>query len=159
MKTLFRAVLLVACLVRAVSAQAQIVIAPTGANFTATAADFANTLSYQFDLFACTSVTAGPPALCVGQSATAFGTGIVVPVASVVPLVPPDAFGNNYTFPLNVAPVLAFLQSTPAGVGYVATIIANGNPATGSLNSPRSAASNPFSPGRSLAGVTTVRVR
>jgi len=123
------------------TAHAQTPIAPSGMTFTATGADVAKTLSYRLDFFQCASVTAGAG---VGCAAAPFQTGVDVPKVSIT------SAGTTRTLPLTTAPANGLLAATPAGVPMIATLIANGDPAQGASNSPRSSASNAFF-GRALA--------
>ena len=136
-------------------ARAQAVTGPTKAVFAQPAGDIPLTLSYQMDFFQCASVTAGA---CVGQAATPFQSGVVIPVASVTTQAP-DANGANRTFPLNTAPASGLLGAIPVGVPFVATLIVNGDPAQGEGTSGRSAASNPFFMPKLPAAATTVKVQ
>lgn len=149
-------------LLLSVKVQAQVVTGPTTALFAQPATDIPLTLSYQLDFFQCASIsapTATPPNACVGQAATPFQSGAVIPVASVTTQTP-DANGDNRTFPLSTAPASDLLGAIPVGIPFVATLIVNGNPAQGEGNSARSAASNPFFSATKPAGaVTTVKVQ
>jgi hypothetical protein len=148
---------LVALLSCATRVSAQTVVNPSTASFTQTPADIAATVSVQLDFFQCASLAAG---VCVGQAATPFQAGALVPAASITTLATPDSFGNNRVMPLTAAPQLGLLQSAPAGVPFVATLIANGDPNLGAGASARSAASNGFFPSaRPLGVATNVRVR
>ena len=136
-------------------AQAQAVTGPKTATFAQPAGDIPLTLSYQLDFFQCASVTAGA---CVGQAATPFQSGVVIPVASVTTQAP-DANGNNRTFPLTTAPASGLLGAIPVGTPFVATLIVNGDPAQGEGTSGRSAASNPFFMPKVPTAVTTVKAQ
>ena len=140
----------------ATRAQAQAVTGPTTALFTQPAGDIPLTLSYQLDFFQCASVTVA--GACVGQAATPFQSGAVIPVASVTTQTP-DANGDNRTFPLTTAPASGLLGAIPVGTFFVATLIVNGDPAQGEGNSGRSAASNPFAMPKAAGAATTVKVR
>lgn len=139
-----------------IQAQAQ-VNAPTSASYFHTDVDFNQTVSVKLEFFQCGSISGGT---CVNQAAQPFQTGVDIPKASITTLSTPDAFGNTRTFSLTSAPASTSLQSLPAGVPFIATLIASGDPATGAGSSARSAASNPFFPSlKALAPVTNPRVK
>lgn len=110
-------------------------IAPTQMSFTATDADVAATLSYHLDFFQCTSITAGAG---VGCAAAPFQTGVDISKAGMT------TAGTTRTLSLTAAPANGLLAATPAGIPFVGTLIANGDPQLGAVNSPRSSASNAF---------------
>jgi len=123
-------------------ADAQAVTAPSGASFSYPDTALAQVTGFLIEDFQCASLTAG---VCVGQAAAPFQTGANIPKANVVTLATPDAFGNNRSVSFAAAPGSGVLTSLPAGVPFIATITAIGDPTVGATgNSPRSAASNPF---------------
>jgi hypothetical protein len=138
-----RTILTVVALVASVvSAQAQAVTAPTSASFPYTDAQMLQVTGFLIEDFQCASLVAG---VCTGQAAAPFQTGATIPKANVATLNPVDAFGNNRSVALNASPGNGVLASLPAGVPFVSTITAIGDPTQGaSGNSVRSAASNPF---------------
>jgi hypothetical protein len=134
--------LLTGCLLFARPSQAQVVTAPTGASFLYTDAQLAQVTSFVVEDFQCASLSGG---ICTGQAAAPFQTGVTIPKANVTTLSPADSFGNNRAISFAAAPGSGILTSLPAGVPFVTTILAIGDPTTGTTGqSPRSAASNPF---------------
>lgn len=134
-------VTIVAVLLRAAPIYAQ----PTSAVFNAVDADFTNTLSYHLEFFQCTA----PPVngVCAGVSTTPFMSGVDVPIAQVTTLAQPDCTVTpcvNRSFSLAIPPANGYLNATPTGVFYLATLVAKGDPAKGMGDSGRSAASPPF---------------
>lgn len=127
--------LLVAFLMSAVYAEAQVVVAPTGVTFTHSATEFNRTASYREEFFQCTSVTAG---VCTGRAAAPFQTGVLIPKAAVTGTAP-------RAFLFSSIPAGSPLPSLPAGVGFVSTLVAIGDPNAGATGeSARSGDSNPF---------------
>jgi hypothetical protein len=133
--------LALALLAVAIPASAQVVTKPTAASFTQSDAEFAASLGYHLDFYQCASVTAGA---CVGQATAPFQQGVDVPKALVTTIVPVAPDTNNRSFSFLVAPANQILSAAPAGIGFVVTLIVNGDPTLGFGESARSAASNPF---------------
>lgn len=126
----------------ATPAFAQTVIGPTRILFVHPDAELAVTGAYHVDFFQCASVSS--TGACVSQAASPF-QGADVMKAAVVTLSPPDASGANRQIAMNAAPVSGVLGSMPAGVPFVGTLQAVGDPNAGGTGaSARSAASNPF---------------
>ncbi len=147
-------ILLIGILLTATVVKAQTVTAPTAATFTQADADFAASASFFLEFFQCASLSTTTPQTCVGQAAAPFQTGVTIPKANVTSVSP------TRTFSLTIAPPNGLLASMPLGVPFVATVVANGDPAQGATNSARSVPSNPFFQGlRVLAAVTTLTLK
>jgi F0F1-type ATP synthase membrane subunit c/vacuolar-type H+-ATPase subunit K len=130
--------------VRPAAAQANV------ATFDQTDVDFAVTGSYRLNFYQCASVDAtGAGVSC---AATAFG-GMDIPKAQVSTV-------QSFSRTVNLHATGLTLPAFPAGVPFIAKIIANGDPAQGTVASGESAASNGFfgSP-RPLVNLTNVRIR
>lgn len=136
------------------SAEAQIVTAPTDATFAHPDADFAITSGYRMEFFQCSSVTPGPPPVCVGRASQPFQTTGTVPKT----LVTGPATARHFLFAdVQGAP----LASLPVAFGFVSALVAVGDTsAGGSGESQRSGDSNPFfARGRNPATPTGLTVR
>lgn len=144
--------LAIAFLLFALPASAQVVISPTGVTFTHTATDFAVTASYREEFFQCGSLTGG---VCTGRAAAPFQTGTLIPKAAVTGTAPT----RNFLF--SSIPVGSPLPSLPAGVPFVTTLVAIGDPNVGGVGeSGRSSDSSPFfAQGRTPAAPTNVAVQ
>jgi len=145
-------ILLAAMTLFAVPATAQVVIAPTGTTFNHPTTEFNRTASYREEFFQCASVTAG---VCTGRAAAPFQTGVLIPKAAITGTAP------SRTFLFTSIPSGNPLPSLPAGVGFVATIVAIGDPNAGATGeSARSGDSNPFfAQGTTPASPTSVVVQ
>lgn len=146
--------LLFTLLARPVSAQ--VVTGPTSLAFAHADTDFAITASYQLQFFQCASIT---NSVCQGQ-ATSPMQSVTVPKSGVTSFAP-DSNGDNRSISFTAAPVSGVLPSLPAGVAFVAALIANGDTSAGGAgSSAASAPSNPFyRTGRAPAAPSAVRAK
>lgn len=124
----------------AASAQAQVVTGPSQITFSSPS--HAIVAVYHIDFFQCGSI-APPgsvnPGACVGRATAPFQTGVDVPKANIT--------GSNpvYIIDLTTAPAVTVLPSLPAGMGFILTLTAVGDPSVGGTGqSVRSGDSNSF---------------
>lgn len=145
--------LIVLSLVAATPARAQVVTAPTRAEFQHPDADYAVTGTYHLDFYQCASLT--PAGLCQGRAAVPFSSGADIPKAAVT--------GNATLRTANFSggAVPGVLQSMPIGVAFVSTVIAVGDGTIGGQGqSAPSVDSNAFfARGRTPASPTATAVR